>query len=70
MVAREHTGKPLYFISHTWSQPLAQTTAALEDRFKTGTSTGDGDGDPLIWLDIFAVRRVCVCVRVTMCVCL
>lgn len=45
------TGKPSFFISHTWSQPFRYIVKCLQQRL-------DGsDSESIVWLDIFALNQ-------------
>ncbi len=54
LVPAECTGRPTYFISHTWSRTLEALLALLEGHLSPNVLRGE---DPLIWLDIYAINQ-------------
>ncbi len=54
LVPTECTGRPTYFISHTWSRTLEALLSLLEVYLGPKVQQGE---DPIIWLDIYAINQ-------------
>lgn len=48
-IPEESTGKPTFFISHTWSEPLNALLALLKRHFKV-TASSDKAAAIILWL--------------------
>ena len=51
------SGRPQYFISHTWSRKLSDLLQLLRDHFHVGSSPSDDAAGVVLWLDIVAINQ-------------
>lgn len=54
LVPAPHTGRPCYFVSHTWSRRLGDLLDLLRDHFE---GVGVDPADAFIWLDLFCINQ-------------